>query len=460
MVGCMTSIERVSSGLPVGATVPPLPCSEAAPGVDPFVLLAQAHQAVAELQRAELSLLGGDWFVRFAQSCNELFAAVDAVNIGVADEVERRGHDRSAGFFSTRAWLQHHLRISGADGRGRMQVVRLFSLLPEWAEAAREGRVGVEQTRLMARVAANPRIVEAVVECADALLTDAMVESFDVFERRVRLFARAADADRARRDAESAHDRRNVSVRQLPDGSWRVSCRFGSLQGAEFNEMLAAFVDAEFQADWSEAKAEHGDEVDVTDLRRTEPQRRADALVNALAAGAHSPASSIGSVPTLNVIIDEATLELEITGGRHDPARFRDIECRTQNGDVIDFSEAAALALWGRIRRVVRDGSGAVIDLGRAQRLFTGAAREAGMLLDDRCIWPGCSRPVRQCQADHSIGWKAHGATVPRNCGPMCGPHNRLKDRGAFTARRIAPGEWRIRNDVGDSVGLDPTGGW
>jgi hypothetical protein len=33
--------------------------------------------------------------------------------------------------------------------------------------------------------------------------------------------------------------------------------------------------------------------------------------------------------------------------------------------------------LWEHIRRVVRDASGVVIDMGRRSRLFTGAARQA-----------------------------------------------------------------------------------
>lgn len=118
--------------------------------------------------------------------------------------------------------------------------------------------------------------------------------------------------------------------------------------------------------------------------------------------------------------------------------------CRTQNGDRIDLTEAACAALWAHIRRVVRDASGAVIDLGRRRRLFTGSAREAGTLLDDRCIWPGCDRPDRICQADHSLGWRGHGASVPRNCGPLCGRHNRLKDRGQFTTRRNGPDDWSV----------------
>jgi len=44
------------------------------------------------------------------------------------------------------------------------------------------------------------------------------------------------------------------------------------------------------------------------------------------------------------------------------------------------------------------DGSGAVIDLGRARRLFTGAARTALEVRDRGCAWPGCNRSISWCQ--------------------------------------------------------------
>lgn len=451
----MVMLDRDSSGVPDGAVVAEVACSEAAPGVDPFVLLAQAHQAVAELHDADIPLLDREWFNRYAQSANELLAAVDAVNVGIAAEVQSRGHDRGHGFFSTKAWVKHHVHLSGPDAARRVQVMRMFELLPEWAQAARRGEVGVEQTRLMARVAANPRVHVAVMAKAESLLVDAMFCSFDDFERRLRQFERLADPDGARSRAEKNHDGRDARMVQRPDGSWRFTASFGSLQGAEFNEIFAHFVHAEFESDWAEAKQRVGTEREPTiaDLRRSEPHRRADAITAALLAAAAAPGDGTGPLPTLNIVIDEDTLAAVINGTTPAPSRYREVICRTQNGDLVDLSEAASTALWAHIRRAVRDSAGVVVDLGRRRRLFRGNARDAAMLLEDRCIWPECDRPVRHCQTDHSVGWKAHGATVPRNAGPLCGPHNRLKDRGSFTARRDQHGKWSISDANGNPVG-------
>lgn len=427
--------------------------AERVPAVDPFVQLAFVDEAIDDLRSADLTVLGREWFARYVRSLDEVAARLDAIGIEAAAEAQRRGHDRDQGFFSTKAWLKHHVQLTGPDAHGRMQTLRLFELLPSWAAAARSGEVGVAQTRLMARVAANPRVHVALLDCVESLLADAIVLPYDEFERRLRDFERSADQAGAQRRAERNHDARDAMMRQRHDGSWVLYGTFGSLQGAEINEVLAYFIQAAWEADWAEARERCGDDATFADLARTEPQRRADAAAAVFRAAATAPGDGCAALPTLNIVIDDVTAEAVVTGGRLDPARYADMVCHTQNGAPIDCSEAAGVALWGHIRRVVRDAAGVVVDMGRRSRLFSGAARDAVMLLSDRCLWPGCDRSVRNCQADHSLGWKAHGNTVPRNGGAMCRAHNQFKESGDFTARRDDTGEWIITDPNGDPLG-------
>jgi hypothetical protein len=328
----------------------------------------------------------------------------------------------------------------------------MFELLPTWAAAARSGEVGIAQTRLMARVAANPRVHNALIECVESLLADAIVLPYDNFERKVRDFQRSADQTGAGTQARQNHAARDAMMHQKADGSWILWATFGSLQGAEINEVLAYFIQAEWETDWAEARKRCGDDATMADLARTEPQRRADAAASVFSAAAIAPGNGRAPVPTLNIVIDETTAEVIVAGGRLDAARYSNMICHTENGDPIDCSEAAAITLWGHIRRVIRDASGVVIDMGRRSRLFTGTTREAVLLLSDRCLWPGCDRPNRNCEADHSLGWKAHGNTVPWNGGTMCRAHNQLKERSNFTARRQPNGDWTIQDNNGEPV--------
>jgi hypothetical protein len=68
-----------------------------------------------------------------------------------------------------------------------------------------------------------------------------------------------------------------------------------------------------------------------------------------------------------------------------------------------------------------------------------------------RLPWVGCDQPVDHCQADHSIAWAAHGATVPRNGKPLCGRHNRLKEAG-YQVVRDADGQWHTFDPEGNEI--------
>jgi hypothetical protein len=73
------------------------------------------------------------------------------------------------------------------------------------------------------------------------------------------------------------------------------------------------------------------------------------------------------------------------------------------------------------------------------------------MLLAKRCAWVGCDLPAEWCQADHSIGWAAHGAIVPRNGQPLCGRHNRFKERG-YRVYRDEVGGWHVVDPAGNEI--------
>ncbi len=425
-------------------------------GIDPFVQLAFVHDALDDLALADLHQPDDDWLAQLVKSTEVLKARIEAVTTTVADEIERRAPElREKGFFTTKSYLKHHGLLSGPEAHIRMQVNRMFDLLPDWKHTAHTGNstLGVDQIRLMARVAANPRIHDALVAVSNDLLDDAQSLPYDVFEQYLRNFARLADPDATQTLAERNHASRDVTIRQLRDGSWRLNARFGSLQGAEIEEILAHHNHAEFETDWATAKQRSGVEQPAfSSLDRTEPQRRADALHHALLRAATSPTNGAAPLPCLNVLIDETTLETTITGAASDPSRYRTMVCRTQNGNIIDTTEAASIALFEHIRRVVHDTASVIIDLGRKSRLFRGNNRDAALLLTDRCIWPGCDRQVRHCQADHNIEWQHEGATAPDNANGMCGRHNRLKTTHRYRPRRHPDGTWTIHDPGGDPI--------
>ena len=110
------------------------------------------------------------------------------------------------------------------------------------------------------------------------------------------------------------------------------------------------------------------------------------------------------------------------------------------------------------MRRIVIDGAGRVVDVGRRRRLFTRAAREAALLqavldgTDGRCLWPGCGRR-RRCQIDHVEEWRNDGATDLLNAALLCGRHNRFKSNG-YCIVRDDDGRWHMYRPDGTEFGI------
>ena len=152
-----------------------------------------------------------------------------------------------------------------------------------------------------------------------------------------------------------------------------------------------------------------------------------------------------------NILWDSDTFE-EMTGRLLDddheqqPLNVDTMRCETLDGVDIDPTEAIVSALQSQIRRVLIDAKGTVIDLGEA-RFFTGNSRHAVKLASTTCVWAGCCVPSSQCETDHLTEHTRGGRTNPGNGAPLCGKHNRCKQRG-FQIQRQPDGTWlTIRPD-------------
>lgn len=417
--------------------------------------IADAANAVSALGSIDPSCADPATLAELVAGIEQLRRMVDAAATGVAAVIDVRTPFRSQGYFNAKTFLKQRAQLSGAEAHRRLQSARMRDRLPEWAVAATNGRVGVAQSEAMGRVAANPRIdAEILARDAGMLLDDAMNLPYTEFERNLRMWEALADpvGDDARN--ERARERREFNLIPRPDGGWNLGGFLPEPGGAEFAEIFAWYVDAEWHLDWSEARGRLGDEATPADLVRTEAQRRADALL-AMARASVSRDPDIArpgtSAVTVDILLDQHTMEAHLSGATTDPRRFRNVVSRTRSGRRLHPDDAINAALIGHIRRAVYDGSGTIIELGRRSRLFRGSARDAVMLLLTTCVWIGCDRPVAWCDADHSLGWKAHGATVPRNGQPLCTGHQHLKETG-FQVYRDDHGHWHLVDPDGNDL--------
>jgi hypothetical protein len=416
-------------------------------------VIEHCAEALAVLERIDPTRFDVATTAVWAKGVEQLRRQADAAAIAVADHLDAAQPFRDHGFFTAKAWMKHHLQLSGSEAHVRVQEAKLRRAAQVWNNALGAGQVGVAQTRVMARIAANPRIpADVLTDGVWQLMCDAMDVSFDEFERRAVTWESLADPIGAAENAERNHERRAAALDQSPDGAWTLHATFDEVGGPEFLEIFSWYVDREFAKDWADATARLGEEkVSVGALQRTEPQRRSDALLEMARAAAACPPDAKRPLPTVNYIIDERTAAAAADNELIDPAEYRNVVSRTDRGHRVDPTAIIGVSMWSLIRRVVTDSRGVVIDLGRTSRLFTGFAREAVMLLEPTCIWPGCDQPHTWCHADHLTSWSTRGPTDPHNGAPLCPRHNYVKERG-FRIARTDDGHWRITAPDGTDI--------
>lgn len=89
--------------------------------------------------------------------------------------------------------------------------------------------------------------------------------------------------------------------------------------------------------------------------------------------------------------------------------------------------------------------SGAVLDVDRESYRAPADLRRWVQVRDVTCRFPGCSRPARGCELDHSDDWGAdHGKTAHDNLAHLCSNHHHLKHETAWSLNHLPDGviEW------------------
>ncbi|NMR28695.1 DUF222 domain-containing protein [Crystallibacter degradans] len=150
----------------------------------------------------------------------------------------------------------------------------------------------------------------------------------------------------------------------------------------------------------------------------TRPQKLLQGLVGAcqIALSTDKLPSSGGHRPQIMINLDYQDLVDQIGasadavfGGLISPKTVRKIAC---DADLIPL---------------VLGGKGEILDIGRAQRLFTPAQRRALVARDKGCAFPDCTMPAPWTEAHHIKFWEKHnGPTSVHNGCLLCSYHHHL----------------------------------
>ncbi len=369
--------------------------------------------------------------------------------------VDTSGAYARDGHRSAKAWGRACCNWSGGEAARFLKAGRMLHRFESAAVAAAAGELGVAQMHALAQVVGNPRVVEHLDASEDLLVSQASVLDFDDYVTLLAQWEALADADGAHNDHERAHRDRSAHLSIVGERVY-FDATGGAVAGINLKEVFEQFCRTEFLADWDAGVQRYGDEMAVHLMERTDAQRRFDAVQSIFGAAAASGESLTGEA-VINIVVGQELFEHHLRralGERPaplDPANPAH-RCETADGVVIDPYDMLVAAALGHVRRIVMDSAGVVVDVGRKQRLFTGALRDAVMLISHRCIWPGCYRPASQCEADHALPYSNAGPTAAHNGNPACAHHNRWKTRGYRTCRD-PQGRWHHYRPDGTEIG-------
>ncbi|MEZ5372709.1 MAG: HNH endonuclease signature motif containing protein [Microthrixaceae bacterium] len=424
--------------------------------------LERAEWAMDDLFDAGIGPLDSSEAVAWIKDLEHLGRRVDAARAALTATIQRRALHVRDGHGSAKIMIRHLARLSEGEATARAKTARASIGLPKVAAAWQSGDLPTCAVRVLGRVFANRRVAPAMVDRQDDFIADARGMGSKAFAHKAYRWERLIDEDGPEPANERNHRNRDARLVQNPiDLSWDLKGSYAPLQGAQMREILDRYLDAEFRTDWATAKAADlaaGGTGNITkaNLQRTDNQRRADALhrifQDATTAGNVIPAGFVHNIhwsatsyeQMLNTIDPAMDNDRAV---RLDPDTHM---CRTTDGYELDPTETVICSLVAKVRRIIVDATGVVIDQGRARR-FTGSARTAATATHTHCIWPGCHTPASRCDIDHVCEHSRNGPTTQPNAAPLCGKHNRWKQKG-YHHRRQPDGSWHTTRPDGSQL--------
>jgi hypothetical protein len=325
-----------------------------------------------------------------------------------------------------RSSLCKHGRTSSKEAAAAAGREEVCTTMPAFEDALTDGTVSAGHVDAIAAATKDLDDAERseFVGEAEALLGDAAGHGVDAFAKSCRDLARSI---RARHNTQSDVDELERQRAQSKISRW-VDRSTG---------MHKTLIEADPVTDriiWAAVQRERGrlrQRNQAADGPTPSWDRlTVDALVEAVTTGG---GDEIHRRPTLVVHVDVDNLRR----GLHE----RGI-CETDSGVELPVETVRHLACEADIIPVVLDGSGVVLDQGRAKRLATAEQRVALEAMQATCSHPDCTVSIDDCRIHHLEPWTRGGTTDLSTMAPVCEPHHHLVHEGGWgftmTGDRIA----------------------
>jgi hypothetical protein len=329
------------------------------------------------------------------------------------------------GFRNCAEWLAWRCGLSAGAARDKVRTAQALRLMPRVAEAFADGRLSYSKVRALARV------VETHDE--ETLVAYALSVTAAQVEDRCRQM-RNADPDRSSAGALQAWQRRSLTLlRDEARGKMTITVEVPIEEGEVIANAIARAAANEAAAlgiEFADAKANARahDSAESPTLAHGWRAQQADALVaimkTYLSGGTQRADAPAACADHYQVVVHVDEAALRGGAGRSD----------------LPIDVVKRLACDGGIVTVLEDERGAVLDVGRKQRVVSTPLRRALLARDRHCSFPGC-RYTRYVHAHHVRHWADGGETSLENLMLLCSHHHKLLHEGGFRTRRDAAGE-------------------
>ncbi len=348
------------------------------------------------------------------------------------------------GYRSPAGFLVEHCRISRSSARKLQDTGRALKNFPLIAAAAQSGEISFDHARVFAKTVVPPRTdserIDLASEAEHKFLAKAKTHTADDFQKLVCLAWRQIANESDREAQQRIVDKTEVTFEEFPEeDTARIVISGPRIEVRMIRNALRRLTDELWR------KENQADDDTVVPMRHRKARQFRAAVLMAKRAMARSAEDLVLPEPLLNVQMDWDTYEREVAAyaaGEPGPGANQIFEYgyRSQTLDDIPMTPAHAFAIGirARLRRLVIDAKSRKVDLGRAERLYTGAAREAVMQRDRHCQHPGCDMPGVWCDVDHILEWSDGGETSPENGQLLCRWHHTRKSTATISNRKKA----------------------
>jgi hypothetical protein len=326
--------------------------------------------------------------------------------VRVRAEFAQRGPWPESGALSAGAHVAACTRAPSRRTNRQFSDAARLAELPAVLVALDAGAIGQWHAELLLKID-NPRTHDALVADQVQLVRWAMAETWREFTRKVFAWVEEVDPD----GPEPSVEKRDAKIGRDLDGTARLTAtltRVGAEIAITEHKRLEKLLHHE---DLAEARCRLGREPNHDELRRTNAQRRHDALVLAFERSATSPDDGRRGQPLFLALVGEQSFVRT---------------CELASGTPLRPGELAPYVGEATIQSILFDGPFTAVAATDA-RTFRGKLKRAGQAIQRECPHPYCDKPIEECVGDHYLAHSLGGETGPENHIRYCDGHNHMK---------------------------------